>query len=75
MNFINGIKNYLLKGLTLKGIVKNMVGKNPVFGNLIDMADKGDTQGVENFAKNICKEMNIDFEKEYAEFKTNFDIN
>ncbi len=75
MNFINGIKNYMLKGLTPKGIIKNMVGNNPVFDNLIDMADNGNTQGVEEFARNICKQKNIDFEKEFGEFKRNFDIN
>lgn len=72
MNFLNGIKNYFLRGLTPKGIVKNMAGNNPVFNNLIDMAERNDTAGVEVFAKNICKQRNIDFEKEFAEFKQNF---
>lgn len=40
MNPTNFIKNYMLKGLTPKGIVKQMAGNNPIFNNLISMAEK-----------------------------------
>lgn len=72
MNILKGIQNYMLKGMTPKGIVQNMAGDNPVFNNLINMAENGDTQGIEQFAKNVCKQRNIDFDKEFAEFKKNF---
>lgn len=41
---------------------------NPIFGNLIDMAEKNDTKGIEKFARNLLKQQGRDFDKEYAEF-------
>ena len=55
MNPTNFIKNYMLRGLTPKGIVKQLAGNNPMLGNLINMAEKGDNQGIENFARNVLK--------------------
>lgn len=69
MNPTNFIKNYMLRGLTPKGIVKQLAGNNPILGNLINMAEKGDNQGVENFARNILKERGMDFDKEFSTFK------
>ena len=74
MNPIEIIKGYMTKGLTPKGIVKSMVGNNPIFNNLIDMAEKGDSQGVETFARNIMKERGLDLDKELAEFKKSLNI-
>lgn len=68
MNPIEIIKGYMTKGLTPKGIVKSMVGNNPIFNNLIDMAEKGDSQGVETFARNILKERNLNFDEELKKF-------
>lgn len=55
-------------------LLNNMVGKNsnPMINNLIDMAKKGDTEGVQKFAKNIFKEQGRDFDKEFSEFMGNF---
>ena len=69
MNPTNFIKNYMLRGLTPKGIVKQIAGNNPILGNLINMAEKGDNQGVENFARNMLKERGLDFDKEFSTFK------
>ena len=40
--------------------------------NLIQMAQKGQTKEVEEFAKNLFKEQGRDFDKEFAEFMKNF---
>lgn len=69
MNPTNFIKNYMLRGLTPKGIVKQIAGNNPILGNLINMAERGDNQGVENFARNMLKERGMDFDKEFSIFK------
>ena len=41
-----------------KQMVMDMVRENtnPMFNNLIQMAEKNDTQGLENFAKNLYKQ-------------------
>lgn len=72
MNPTNFIKNYMLKGLTPKGIVKQLAGNNPMLGNLINMAEKGDNQGVETFARNVLKERGLDYDEEFKKFKDTF---
>lgn len=69
MNPTNFIKNYMLRGLTPKGIVKQIAGNNPILGNLINMAERGDNQGVENFARNMLKERGMNLDEELSKFK------
>lgn len=73
MNPLNMIKG-MMGNMNPKNIAINMLknNTNPVFSNLIDMANKGDSKGVEEFARNICKEKNIDFDKQFGEFMNNF---
>ena len=73
MNLLNMIKG-MMGNMNPKNIAINMLknNTNPVFSNLIDMANKGDSKGVEEFARNICKEKNIDFDKQFGEFMNNF---
>lgn len=52
------------------GMLKN--NSNPIFANLVQMAEKGDTQGLENFARNYCKEQGRDFDKEVTNFQNMF---
>ena len=57
-----------------KQFAMNIIQKNsnPIFSNLVEMANKGDTKELENFARNVCKEKNIDFDKEFKEFMSAF---
>lgn len=57
------------KDMAMKMLENN---SNPVFANLIDMANKGDIKGVENFARNVMKEKGIDYDKQFSEFMNNF---
>lgn len=45
---------------------------NPLLTNLVNMAKKGDTKSVEEFARNIYKEQGRDFDSEFSEFMSNF---
>ena len=54
-------------------ILKDNCGDNPVIGNLIDMAQKGDTKGIEKFARNFCNSRGGDFDKEFSEFMKKID--
>ena len=67
MNMLKGIKNP-------KDAVINMIksNNNPMIKNLVEMAEKGDRQGVENFARNLMKEQGKDFDKEFGDFINNF---
>jgi len=69
MNPVNVIKQYMMKGFTPKGILQQMNIRNPILSNVIGMAQNGDTKGVENFARNICKQRGLDFDTEFSKFK------
>lgn len=72
-NPINMMKAMMGK-MSPKDIAISMLknNSNPMLSNLIDMANKGDTKGIEEFARNICKEKNIDFDKDFTDFMNNF---
>lgn len=73
MNPIQILQGFLGKGMSPQQIIGQMMGKsNPMITNLITMAKKGDTQGVETFARNMFKEKGRDFDKEFSEFRSNF---
>lgn len=72
MNPITVIKQYMLQGLTPKGILNKMNINNPILNNVINMAQNGNTKGVETFARNICKQRGLDFDTEFNKFKNTF---
>ena len=67
MNMLNSIKNP-------KDVVINMIksNNNPMVKNLVEMAEKGDNEGIEKFARNMFKEQGRDFDSEIKQFITNF---
>ena len=73
MNPLNMIKGMMgisnPKEMAMKMLKNNT---NPIFANLTQMMEKGDDKGIEQFARNICKEKNIDFDKQFGEFMNNF---
>ena len=72
MNNIQTIKT-LMNSKTPKEALQQMIGRrNPLFNNLIQMANKGNKKEIETFARNICKEKGIDFDKEFTNFMNNF---
>ena len=67
MNMLKGIKNP-------KDAVVNMIksNNNPMIKNLVEMAEKGDNEGIEKFARNMFKEQGRDFDSEIKQFMNNF---
>ena len=63
MQFLKGIKKP-------QQFVMNMLGQNqtPMGMQLINLAKTGNKTQIENFARNICKERGMDFDKQFAEF-------
>lgn len=65
----------LLKGAkSPKDAVINMIksNNNPMVKNLVDMAEKGNSEGIEKFARNMFKEQGRDFDSEIKQFMNNF---
>ena len=63
MEFLRGIKNP-------QQFVMNMLkqNQNPMAIQLMQMVKNGNTNQIEQFARNICKERGMDFDKSFAEF-------
>ena len=63
MQFLRGIKNP-------QQFVMNMLGQNqnPMATQLMQMVKNGNTNQIEQFARNICKERGMDFDKSFSEF-------
>lgn len=72
MNPMMMLKQYMMKGMTPKGILSQMGINNPILTNVMSMAQNGNSKGVEDFARNICKQKGLDFDNEFNKFKSNF---
>ena len=67
MNMLKGIKSP-------KDAVINMIksNNNPMIKNLVEMAEKGQNDKIEEFARNLYREQNRNFDQEFGEFMKNF---
>ena len=67
INLLNQFKNP-------KTAVLNMLNNNtnPIIKNLVKMAENGDIEGVETFARNLYKQQGRDFDSELSQFKSMF---
>ena len=52
----------------------NQVMQNPMAKNAIQMLQKGDSQGIENMARNLCKEKGIDPDEMMKQVKQQLNI-
>ena len=55
-------------------IGNSQIMQNPMARNIIDMAQKGDVEGIEQMGRNIAKEKGIDFDKAFSDFKKQFPL-
>lgn len=53
-------------------MMKRQAGNNPVMNNAIQMIEKGDSAGVEQLARNLCKEKNLNPDDVLSQIKTQF---
>lgn len=60
----------------IKQFVLSKIGSNltPIQKNLVQMAENNETDKLEKFARNFCKERGIDFDKEIKEFQSIFNL-
>lgn len=63
MNFMQGVNNP-------KQLIMAMMGQNsnPMITMLMEMAEQGKSEEVENFARNIFKEKQRNFDEEFSRF-------
>ena len=66
MNPIEMIKNIKSPQQFLNNFMNN--NSNPMLGQLLKMAQTGNSKEIEAFARNILKEKGRDFDKEFSDF-------
>ena len=50
----------------------NQIMSNPMAKNVIDMAQNGNMQGIEQMARNLCKEKGLDADQIMQQIKSGF---
>lgn len=59
-------------------VVMNMLQQNaqgnPMFANILSLAQNGNTQEIENIVRNMARERGIDFDKEFNSFRQMFGL-
>lgn len=73
MQVIGQIMNIFRKNTSPEQIVMNMMqqngGNNPILNNAISMANSGNGKGLEQLARNLCKEQGIDVNNAISELQ------
>lgn len=58
----------------LMNMMKQQAGSNPIMNNALQMMEKGDNAGLENLARNLCRERNINPDDAFNQIKGQFGI-
>ena len=72
MQIIQAIKQGQNPQQITMNIVKKRMGNTPMGQNLINLAENNKTQEIEQIARNMCQQRGVDFDKEFAAFKSLF---
>ena len=76
MNPVQFVK--MMRGGNPQKVVMDMMreqaGNNPVMRNAMQMAEKGDSEGIERLARNLCKEQGIDADEMVNKIKSQFGV-
>ena len=68
MQMLQGMKNPQQFLQQMMG--NSIVMKNPIARNAMQMAQNGDSKGIEQMARNLCKEKGIDADKAFESIKS-----
>lgn len=69
MQFIQMMRSGNNPQTMVMNMLQKQAGENPVSQNLLKMAQNNDGKGIEQFARNLCAQRGLDFDKEFAAFK------
>lgn len=67
----------MMRGSNPQQLIQRMMGNsqimsNPMAKNAMQMAQKGDTKGIEQMARNLCKEKGLNADDMMKQLKNNF---
>ena len=76
MNPVQFVK--MMRGGNPQKVVMDMMreqaGNNPVMRNAMQMAEKGDSEGIEKLARNLCKEQAIEADEMVNKIKSQLGV-
>lgn len=72
VQFVNMVQSNQNPQQLVMNMLSERANTNPVYKNLADMIQAGNTQGVEDVVRNIAKERGINFDQEFNSFKQMF---
>lgn len=76
MNPIEMIQAFMGRGGNPQQLVQKAIGmtsnNNLIISNLVNLAQNGNKNKVEQIVRNICNEMNINFDEAFPKFMSNF---
>lgn len=69
MQLIQLIKSGQNPQQLVMGILNQQTQNNPILNNAANLAQTGNTSGLEMLARNLAAQRGLDFDKEFANFK------
>ena len=72
-NFMQMAKNGNPQQMVMNMLQQNAQG-NPIFANILSLAQNGNAQEIENIVRNMARERGIDFDKEFNSFRQMFGL-
>lgn len=69
MHLLAMMKNGQNPAAMIMQLMQSQMGGTPLGDNLVQLAKKNDTKGIENVARNLCQQRGLDFDKEFASFR------
>ena len=72
-NFMQMARNGNPQQMVMNMLQQNARG-NPMFANILSLAQNGNTQEIENIVRNMARERGIDFDKEFNSFRQMFGL-
>lgn len=73
-HFIQMIKSGKNPEQLMMDFLQRNMGGTPMGNNLIQMANRKDSRGIEQFARNYFKQQGMDFDKEFNAFRQMFGL-
>ena len=73
VQFVNMMKNGNPEQMMMS-MLERSAQNNPILENLLNMAKNNDSEGIENYVRNVAREKGIDYDKEFNSFKQMFGL-
>ena len=73
VQFVNMMKNGNPEQMMMS-MLEQSAQNNPILENLLNMVKNNDSEGIENYVRNVAREKGIDYDKEFNSFKQMFGL-